>query len=304
MILVTGAAGFVGAAMVRRLAREGREVLAAVPARPSPASAARAEALSGLKGVRTLALDLSAPGAADALAVERFGTVLHLAAPASVRGGEAEAERALAALDAVLDAASDRAERVILASSSQVYGRTGRPPFKESVGFGPPASPYAAAKQEAERRLSAWGAARGVATCAVRLFSVYGPGARPDTVIERWIDAALAGRPVRIAGEPGVVRRDFTFVDDVAEAAPALVDAPALPPALNLCAGGSTPLDALANAIEALVGRPLERERAPLGPDELVDNEGSAALAQAVLGFRAATDLETGLARTLAARTA
>ncbi|MFD0691803.1 NAD-dependent epimerase/dehydratase family protein [Actinomadura fibrosa] len=272
---MTGAAGFIGSHMVDALGAAGHEVLAVdAPAR----SLAPDVAWRNWGGVRT------APGvtAVEAdLAVDDLeplaaaDVVVHLAGRPSVRtswgAGRAVAERDNVRATGRLLAAcarrpAGRRPKVVIASSSSVYGSAGNRPNREDDPLHP-ASPYAASKVEVER-LAVLAADDGVRTVLLRYFSVYGPRQRPDMAFHRFVEAALDGRPLPVFGD-GRRSRSFTHVRDVVGATLAAAGAD-LPSGIAINVGHHEPV-----AVRAAIGmltdvlgvRPEIRREEPVAGD-------------------------------------
>ena len=207
-VVVTGAAGFIGSHVVEALSGAGHEVLAVdAPGRSlAPDTARRTWAeVASRPGVAAMDVDLAADGL-DAVATA--DVVVHLAGRPGVRdswgAGRAVAERdnVLATrrlLAACMGRPAALRPKVVVASSSSVYGSAGGRPNREDDPLRP-ASPYAVSKVGVERLAEA--AARdGLRTVLLRYFSVYGPRQRPDMAFHRFVAAALDGRPLPVFGD-------------------------------------------------------------------------------------------------------
>ncbi|WP_131737096.1 NAD-dependent epimerase/dehydratase family protein [Actinomadura roseirufa] len=306
-VVVTGAAGFIGSHVADALAAAGHEVLAVdAPGRSlAPGVARRTWARVGSRpGVTAVETDL-AVDALDALAAA--DVVVHLAGRPGVRSswgpGRAAAERDNVRATARLLAAcagrpAGRRPRVVVASSSSVYGSAGHRPNREDDPPNPE-SPYAASKVEVER-LAALAARDGLRTVLLRYFSVYGPRQRPDMAFHRFVEAALDGRPLPLFGD-GRRSRSFTHVRDVVGATLAAAAAD-LPPGIAVNVGHHEPV-AVRSAIGVLTGvlgvRPQIQRAAPVAGDATrtwADTERAARL----LGWTARTGLAEGLADQIA----
>jgi len=211
-ITVTGAGGFLGPVVVDALARQGARVQAIIgppgePARIPPGAAYVAQA------------DIC-DAAAMAKLVADVDAVVHLAGPASVAASFQDPARTVRVhaegTAAVLQACrAGRVRKLVYVSSAEVYGQPLRSPVSEQHPLGA-RSPYAAAKIGGEKLIEAWGHAFGLRAVILRPFSVYGPGASPDSLIPRIIGMARRGLPVVLRNLKPV--RDYCFVTDVAEA--------------------------------------------------------------------------------------
>ncbi|MBC6459406.1 NAD-dependent epimerase/dehydratase family protein [Actinomadura sp. HBU206391] len=222
--MVTGAGGFIGGHVAEAMALAGHEVLAAdALGRSATPAAARANlaALADHPGLTLVEADLAVD---DLTRLAEADVVVHLAGRPGVRtsfgAGAAEVERDnVTATRRLLAACAERPPgrrpRVVVASSSSVYGSAGDRPHREDDPLRP-ASPYAVSKAAVER-LAAQAARGGVPTVVLRYFSVYGPRQRPDMAFHRFIDAALGGRPLPVLGDGGQSRA-FTHISDIVTA--------------------------------------------------------------------------------------
>ncbi|MFC9976284.1 NAD-dependent epimerase/dehydratase family protein [Spirillospora sp. NPDC127200] len=299
-IVVTGAAGFLGSHVVDALAEAGHEVLAAdAPARSLNPAASRRN-WAGLAGrAARLETDLAVDDLGPLAAAD---AVVHLAGRPGVRtswgAGRAPSERDnVVATRRLLQACAARRPRVIIASSSSVYGSRDLP-TREDAPLAP-ASPYAAGKAEAER-LAARAARDGLPVTVLRYFSVYGPRQRPDMAFHRFIEAALDGRPLPVFGD-GLRSRSFTHVADAVDATLRAVAAD-LPGGTVLNVGRPEPVT-VRTAIDLLGdllgGRPAVRGREPVAGDAARTWADSGRAAR-LLGWTAGTGLAEGLADQLA----
>lgn len=299
--VVTGSAGFIGARLCEHLVAAGWSVLAVdgfADTYDPAEKVVRAAHLAALPGVRLTVGDLVGLDLPALLAGAEV--VFHLAGRAGVRPSfQAEGRYRhdnVTATERVLAAArSTGVRRVVYASSSSVYG-DGPTPSREDGPLAP-ISPYGRSKLEAEQRTLA-AAASGLETVALRYFTVYGPGQRPDMALRLFAEAALAGRPITLLGD-GSQRRDFTFVDDVVAATVAAADAPACGLAVNVGAGSSISLLEVIDLLGWLIGARPEVELRPFARGDARVTAADPARAHSLLGFRPRVPFEEGLARQL-----
>lgn len=300
--VVTGGAGFVGSRVVECLLDAGHRVLAVdafTPDYDPAAKRANLGAVAGRPGFELAELDLRH---ADLRAVvDGADAVLHLAARPGVRGSWGDAfagyaEHNVVATARLLDAATAAGTpRVVLASSSSVYG-TGAPvPTPETAPLRPH-SPYGVTKAAAEHLAGAFAANHGLPVVLLRYFTVYGPRQRPDMAVSRLVAAALGGPPFPRMGAGRW--RDLTFVDDVARATVAAATTADVAPAtvLNVGSGRSVPMTAVEAAVATAVGRPAPVEERPAEPGDVDRTAAAVERAAAVLGWAPAVDLADGVA--------
>ncbi|MBA3287859.1 MAG: NAD(P)-dependent oxidoreductase, partial [Acidimicrobiia bacterium] len=197
MIVVTGSSGFIGRHLVDRLVADGRPVVG-IDRRPAPDVAG-----SGRARHRAIVADLAEASSVLRHMLGTASAVVHLAACPGVRdvapdiAGRRWRDNVLATRHVV---AATRADApLVVASSSSVYGGTvgGRASREDDALC--PIGGYARSKVMLERIAAERGAAGGAVT-VVRPFTVVGPGQRPDMALSRWIDAAVAGRPLQVYG--------------------------------------------------------------------------------------------------------
>ncbi|MFL6049481.1 MAG: NAD-dependent epimerase/dehydratase family protein [Gaiellales bacterium] len=304
-VLVTGAAGMVGSAIVRTLLALGTDVRAhAGPPGTEPAALPRD-------------LPVSFAEITDAQAVGRIvaevDAVVHLAGPASVAESFSSpavyARAHVVGTAAVIEAcrAAD-VRRLIHISSAEVYGQPRANPVAEDAPT-EPRSPYGAAKLGAEAMVGSSCPAAGIAAYVLRPFSVYGPRSPERSLVGRLARAAVGEEPVRLAALRPV--RDYVHVDDVAAAvAAALADLdPADPaaavPVFNLGSGVGTSVHELATLTLELAGRSAEIEETP-APDRPAGQDITHLVAdidrtRSQLGWAPAVPLRAGLAEVVEA---
>jgi UDP-glucose 4-epimerase len=301
-VLVTGGAGFIGSNLVRRLLERGDEVRVL-----DDFSSGRAQNLADVQAdVEIVSGDLRR---ADEVAAATLGVdfVFHQAALPSV---QRSIERPVASGEVnvmgtlnVLAAARDQGvRRVVVASSSSIYGTGGAVPWSESAPPDP-SSPYAVSKLAAERYAVSFNRMYGLETVALRYFNVYGPRQDPASsyaaVVPRFISAVTADEPVTIYGD-GRQSRDFTYVADVVEANLLAAEAPdASGSVVNVAAGRSLTVDALADTLGEVLGRTVERRYMPVRAGEARDSWADVSHARRLLGYRPRFALEDGLRLTV-----
>lgn len=202
-------------------------------------------------------------------------------------------------LDAVR---SHPVERFVLISSSEVYGTAESEPMDEQHPLNP-RSPYAATKAGADRLAYSYHVTYGLPIVILRPFNNYGPFQHPEKVVPRFITQALADRSLTIHGD-GHATRDWLYVEDHAEAIDAVLAADVSDVAgqvLNLATGVDVSVSQIADLVLDQLGKPRSlKAHLPERPGQVDRHIGSTEKAERVLGWRARTSLEEGLARTIA----
>jgi UDP-glucuronate 4-epimerase len=298
-VVVTGAAGFVGSHLCDELVARGHEVVGIDGFTRFYSRRLKERNVAALRRVAAFTLCernlLDRPGLTGVL--EGAEAVCHLAGRPGVRGGAPVLFEAgnVRTTEAILhSAARAGVRRVLLGSSSSVYGPASRP-VREDAPLRP-LSPYARSKRRAELVASRLARRHGLELVTLRYFTVYGPRQRPDMAFARFVRAALQGGEMPLLGD-GRQTRDFTYVGDAAEATAVALER-GRPGAVYNVAGGR-PVE-LAEALSLLGGKlGREPELAERPPDAREPRSTAADLgrARSELGWTPRTPLELGLRR-------
>jgi UDP-glucuronate 4-epimerase len=303
-ILVTGAAGFIGSNLVERLLERGDRVIGIDSFDETLYSAAekRRNLQAVATRIRLVTGDICDPDALASAFRERPDVVVHLAALAGVRPSLLAPERYVRAnvegMTHVLETCrrSD-VGRVVVASSSSVYGARSEVPFRESDPALRPISPYAATKRAAELVAETYQHLYGLGIVNLRFFTVYGPRQRPDLAIRRFTELIDRGQPIPFFGN-GSTARDYTWIDDILRGVLAAIDAcRAGDPVRTYNLGGSrtTTLSRLVELLEQALGKHAVLDRKPAQPGDVPLTCADVTLASRELGYAPKTQIEEGI---------
>jgi len=314
-VLVTGAAGFIGMHVAQRLLAAGCQVTGVDNLDPYYDVAlkeARLARLSGHDAFRFERLDLvDADATARLFRDGGFAEVVHLAAQPGVRHslvnpGAYFANNLTAFGHVVEGCRHARVGHLVFASSSSVYGASHTLPFSEDQQVDHPVSLYAATKKANELIAHSYSHLYGVPMTGLRFFTVYGPWGRPDMAPMLFARAILAGEAIRVFNE-GRMRRDFTYIDDIAEGVVRVLDRPPAPDAdgapyavYNIGNHEAVALTDFIALLERALGRTAVREYLPMQPGEVEATYASIDRLAALTGFAPRTSLAEGLPRFVA----
>jgi UDP-glucuronate 4-epimerase len=317
-ILVTGAAGFIGFHVARRLIAGGDSVIGIDNLNDYYSVALKQARLAqlaehGSDRFQFIRVDFSDQASLDeALSDVAFDRIVHLGAQAGVRYS-IENPRAYAAsnvtghLNILELARSRKTDHLVYASSSSVYGGNTELPFRVEDRVDHPLSLYAATKKADELMSETYAHLYRVPQTGLRFFTVYGPWGRPDMAMWLFTKAILAGEPIRVFNG-GDMRRDFTFIDDVVAGVVACIRKPPLDDGA-LKAGGSVAPHAIYNIgnhraeglgrlislIETACGREAIKIMEPMQPGDVYATYADISAIQRDVGFEPSTTLDTGV---------
>jgi UDP-glucuronate 4-epimerase len=320
-ILVTGAAGFIGFHVARKLLEEGRDVVGIdnLNAYYDPQlKEARLAALARHARFRFQRLDLKDRDGVAALFSDcGFAQVVHLAAQAGVRHSLSAPHDYIDSnicgfLNVLEGCRHTRARHLVYASSSSVYGANTALPFSLQQNVDHPVNLYGATKKANELMAHAYAHLFGLPVTGLRFFTVYGPWGRPDMAMWLFASAIIEERPIKLFNG-GDMRRDFTYVDDVSAAVVKLIDHvaegnatwsgdspdPATSPApwriYNI--GNHTPVELthVVDLLETAIGKKAIRDLMPMQPGDIQETCADVTDLRDAVGFAPNTPIAVGI---------
>lgn len=318
--LVTGAAGFIGFHVSERLLQAGHQVVGIDNLNDYYDVNLKQARLDQLQnsGFSFHKMDLADHEAMAALfADEKFDRVIHLAAQAGVRysleNPHAYADANLIGHLNVLEGCRhNKVQHLLYASSSSVYGLNRKMPFSTDDTVDHPVSLYAATKKANELMSHTYAHLYGLPTTGLRFFTVYGPWGRPDMALFKFTKAMLEGKSIDVYNY-GKMKRDFTYIDDIAEAIIRLQDVIPQPdphwtvetgsPASSSAPyrvyniGNSSPVELMdyITALEEALGIEAEKNMMPVQPGDVLETSADTQPLQNVTGFKPETTVKDGV---------
>jgi UDP-glucuronate 4-epimerase len=320
--LITGAAGFIGFHLSRRLLSDGHSITGfdgMTDYYDVDLKKERRRILEDYDGYSHVTAKLEDRNAVEnAFTLAMPDIVVHLAAQAGVRysieAPQTYVDSNLVGSWNVLETArAAKPRHLLLGSTSSVYGANRKTPFKETDKADEPLNLYAATKKGMEAMAFSYASLFSLPTTTLRFFTVYGPWGRPDMALFKFVAAIREGRPIDVYGH-GDMGRDFTYIDDLVDAVTRLV---ALPPSetnrvsradvtdtlsvtapyrtVNIAHGAPIRLMTFIKVIEQALGKTAELNLMPVQLGEMVETYGDAALLRALVGDLPQVPLEQGV---------
>ena len=330
-LLVTGAAGFIGYHLSKRLLQQGAEVVGFDNVNPyydpalKRARIAQLEATADSSGgsFHLIEADLEDGAAVETTFSEfRPRKVVNLAAQAGVRysieNPAAYIQANLVGFGHILEGCRHHGvEHLVYASSSSVYGGNTRMPFCEAHSVDHPVSLYAASKKANELMAHTYSHLYGLPATGLRFFTVYGPWGRPDMALFLFTKAILEGKPINVFNN-GEMVRDFTYVDDIIESLMRLLEKPptadpsfdpqspnpstswAPHRVFNIGNSNPTPLMDYIYAVEDALGVTAEKHFLPMQPGDVQATAADTSALEAWVNFKPNTPVKEGVAKFVA----
>ena len=321
--LVTGSAGFIGFHVSERLLAAGHQVIGIDNLNDYydvNLKQARLDLLAPHSSFRFDKIDLADRNAmAELFAKEKFDRVIHLAAQAGVRysidNPHAYADSNLVGHLNVLEGCRhNKVGHLLYASSSSVYGLNRKLPFSTDDTVDHPISLYAATKKANELMSHTYSHLYGLPTTGLRFFTVYGPWGRPDMALFKFTRAIVEGKSIDVYNH-GQMRRDFTYIDDIAEAIVRLQDvipqadatwtveegtpATSSAPYRVYNIGNSNPVTLMdyITALEISLGKVAQKHMMPMQPGDVLETSADTKALYDVIGFKPQTSVQDGVQR-------
>jgi UDP-glucuronate 4-epimerase len=320
-ILVTGAAGFIGAATAQRLLDRGDEVCGLdnlndyYDVSLKQARLARLKVYGSFKFVHADLADRQAM--AKLFAVEKFERVVHLGAQAGVRHSLSEPHayiesNIVGTLNVLEGCRRAGVAHLVYASSSSVYGASTKQPYSVHEPASHPVSLYAATKRANELMAHSYSSLFDLPTTGLRFFTVYGPWGRPDMALFLFARAIVRGEAIKVFNF-GHHKRDFTYIDDIVEGVVRVLDRVAQPdpnwdgerpdpgssraPYRIYNIGSNRPIDLLRyiEVLEACLGRTVEKIMLPMQPGDVADTYADVRELVQDVGYKPSTPIEEGV---------
>lgn len=320
-VLVTGAAGFIGFHLSKKLIEAGFSVVGLDNVNPYyevSLKEARLNILNSLEGFEFVKLDLAYKVGLDNLfQANSFQYVVNLAAQAGVRysltNPQAYIDSNILGFLNILEACRHyKPEHLIYASSSSVYGANKKMPFSVHHNVDHPLSLYAATKKANELMAHTYSSLYDLPTTGLRFFTVYGPYGRPDMALFLFTKAILEGKPIDVYNH-GKMKRDFTYVDDIVEGIVRLLpkgpkgnaawDGSKPDPATSFAPykvfniGNNKPVELLRfiEVLEEKLGKKAKKNLMPIQPGDVPETYADIEALENEVGFRPSTSIEKGI---------
>jgi UDP-glucuronate 4-epimerase len=313
-VLVTGAAGFIGYFLSKRLLDEGHVVTGIDNLNDYydvELKQDRLKQMAPFDKFTFIRMDLADRAAMERLFQTRFDRVVHLAAQAGVRysleNPHAYGESNLTGFLHILEGCrAIEVPHLVYASSSSVYGWNAKIPFSTSDTVDHPVSLYAATKKANELMAHSYAHLFGIPVTGLRFFTVIGPWGRPDMAYFKFTKAILEGRPIDVYNH-GKMKRDFTYIDDIIEGVVRVMDhipdsgsqeTKKAPYAVyNIGNHAPVELGQFIEAIEEALGIPAKKNMLPMQPGDVPATYADIDDLTRAVGFKPTVDIREGVRR-------
>lgn len=305
--LVTGGAGFIGSHVCEQLLRDGHRVWVLDDLNPFYDPALKQENLdalvkAGRDRFQFIHGDITNRGTVDAaIEVASCDQIIHLAARAGVRPSLEEPAlyqrvNVEGTTNILESARRSGVRKLVMASSSSVYGINSKVPFSESDPIFNPISPYAASKLACEALGHVYHHIYGLDVAMLRFFTVYGPRQRPDLAIHKFARLMREGKAIPLFGD-GSTARDYTYIDDIVSGVMACTRSEFGFEVFNLGESHTVTLAHLVELLERTLGIKPVIHRQPPQPGDVPITFANVDKARRLLGYNPLTTIEDGLAK-------
>ena len=322
-ILVTGAAGFIGSHLSKRLLRRGDTVVGVDNLNDYydvNLKLARLKGIEGIKGFKFVKMDISdKEGVKGLFAGEKVDCVVNLAAQAGVRYSLVNPYAYIDSningfLNILEGCRHNNVKHLVFASSSSVYGANTKMPFSVHHNVDHPVSLYAATKKANELMAHTYSSLYKIPCTGLRFFTVYGPWGRPDMALFLFTKAILEGKPIDVFNY-GKMRRDFTYIDDIIESVVRVTDNVATPdpkwdgalpdsatsyaPYKIYNIGNNSPVELMRfiECLEDCLGKKAQKNLLPIQPGDVPATYADVDDLTRDVGFKPSTPIEEGIKR-------
>lgn len=309
-ILITGAAGFIGSSLLKKLAERGDKVVGVdnlnnyYDPRLKLARLAECKASADFE---FLCLDIADRDAMESLFdSHHFDVVVNLAAQAGVRYSiekpYAYQHSNLDGFLCILEQCRHHGiQHLIFASSSSVYGQDSKVPFREQDTVNSPVSLYAATKKTDELMAYTYSHLYGLRTTGLRYFTVYGPWGRPDMAPMLFAKAIMKGEEIKVFNN-GDMTRDFTYIDDIVAGTMHVIDSTNKPykhqyRIYNIGCGHPVKLMNFIGELEQALGRKAKMKFLPMQPGDVYITYADTTRLQQEMGYKPSISLHEGIGR-------
>ena len=300
-ILVTGGCGFIGSHLVKRLLKEGNNVIIVDNLNDYYDVNLKKNRLNLFKDkVKFYEIDIASKEDLERVFQENnIDKICHLAAQAGVRYSLENPfvygdSNYIGTLNILEFAKRYKVNHIIFASTSSIYGKNTNMPFKEEDRVDGPLSIYSASKRACELLAQVYYDLFGVNTTCLRFFTVYGPWGRPDMALFKFTKNILEDKPIDVYNN-GDMKRDFTYVGDIVEYFARAIDKPLGFSIINLGRGSPVHLMDFIGVIEKQLDKKAKINFMPMQPGDVKETYADTTKAKEILGFEAHTPIEEGI---------
>lgn len=307
--LITGGAGFIGSNLADSLLNDGHDIVVVDNFNDYyDIKIKEANVAAHMNNPRYKIYHADIENMADMqkiFAENKFDAVVHLAARAGVRPSLEQPldyvnSNILGTVNILECMKNNVCKKLVIASSSSVYGNCKAEKFSEDLKVTEPISPYAATKSACEQLCYTWHHLYGINVVALRFFTVYGPRQRPDLAISKFCRLIDEGKPIQMYGD-GTTKRDYTFIEDIVAGIKASIayDKTGFE-IINLGGGEPITLKRMIATIEEAMGKKAEIEHLPMQPGDVEKTVCDYSKAQRLLNYKPNTSFAAGIAKYVA----